>query len=405
MCPSCFAKGKELGQHLNNHKYEVRQSNFPLFTEEWSASEELSMLENLIDLGYGNWSQVSKQLQTKSSDECMQHYNEHYIDNPTDDLPHLKDRGYNFCYDEIAAGSLKSSDDPPRPLPNTEASIELAGYMPCRGDFEIEYDNFAETSIKDIELEDSDDGLMTELKMAALDIYCSRLNVRHYRKKIVRDYGLINMKRDLFVSYAKQERSIHESLKVFTRLQTAHQSEIFTQGVLLQSSWMKQISTLQEYRKAGLKQRKDGVIYKRLLKKRNEMKARGSILSEILYHIDVPISCQIWLQKQLQSNLTTKVVPGINMFPLLSRKPAAPLDLSGTPGLEQLADEEREMCSQLRLLPLQYLGHKNTLTKESQRLGSLKLQQARPLVKIDVNKTKKLYDFFIEKGWVLKGNE
>jgi len=38
--------------------------------------------------------------------------------------------------------------------------------------------------------------------------------------------------------------------------------------------------------------------------------------------------------------------------------------------------------------------------KEYARLGSLKRRQCRELIKIDVNKTSKIYDFFVECGWV-----
>eukprot|EP00794_Sanderia_malayensis_P000271 gene271-895_t len=403
ICPGCFAKGKEFGTHVNSHSYEVRQNNFPLFVDDWCASEELKLLDNLIDLGFGNWSAVGRQMVTKNSDACKKHYIENYIENPVEDMPVLEDRSVNENRNEHCNNSplaLKQCDDPPRPLPDTNMSIELAGYLPGRGDFNVEYDDFAETLIKDIEFDDADDELLTKLKLAAVDIFHSRLKERHRRKKLVRKYGLINLTRDANTSYGKHERTIRDSLRIFMRFQNAEDYEMFMQGILLQSNLMRQILTLQSYRGAGLKRKKDSSIYKKLMLARSETKARRNIQNELLLHVDTPISCQIWLQKQFQSNVTNKAVSAAQMFPLVSRKPVPPLDLTGTPGLEQLAEDEKDLCSQIRLLPLQYIAHKNTMRKECQRLGSLKLQHARPLIKIDVNKTKKLYDFFINKGWI-----
>ena len=404
VCPGCFAKGKEFGQHRNEHAYEVRQNNFTILEDGWTAAEELKLLESLIELGYGNWNEVAKQMQTKDSDECKKHYGECYIDNPVSEISSLLET--QFRTKELSLQRLdreipfKTSEDPPRPFPMSDAAMELSGYMPCRGDFDVEYDNYAETSIKDIEFTDSDDELSIECKIAAVDIFYSRIKERNFRKKVVRKYGLINIFKDASVSYAKQERMIRESLRVFARLQHPEENEMFIQGVLLQSSLMKQIKLLQSYRKVGLKRRRDAVIYKKLYAERQEAKTKRTLLSEISCHIDMPMSCQLWLHKQFQCSVNTKEAPLVNTFPSLSRKQAAPLDLTGMPGVELLQDEEKELCSQLRIAPAQYMTYKNTLLKESQRLGTLKLQQARPLIKIDVNKTKKLYDYFIEKGWI-----
>jgi transcriptional adapter 2-alpha len=77
-----------------------------------------------------------------------------------------------------------------------------------------------------------------------------------------------------------------------------------------------------------------------------------------------------------------------------------PLNISHAEGVDMLSEKEREICSILRLYPRLYITIKDTLIKESLRLGGLKRAQARASVKIDVNKTSKLYDFFITAGWI-----
>ena len=401
ICPLCFSKGREFGMHKNNHDYEVKENSFSICDDQWSAAEEVKLLDSLLDVGFGNWAEVSKHLQTKSSSECRRHYLDCYVDNPIVDahpFTNLSSGPERSRRHEIP---FKMSDDPPRPAPMSDIATELAGYMPCRGDFDVEYDNFAETLIKDIEFSDDDDDLSKELKFAAIDIFLSRLKERSFRKKIVRKYGLINQNKDLSASYGKQERMIRDSLRVFLRLQHPEDNEMFIQGLLVQSNLMRQIKSLQAFRKAGLQRKQAANIYKDLYLERRKAKSKQTILSELSCHLDVPLSCQLWLQKQLQANANAKL-PSVarNVFPHMMRKPAPPLDLTGMPGAESLSNEEKELCSQLRIPPVQYTNYKNILIKESNSLGFLRLQQARPLIKIDVNKTKRLYDFFTEKGWI-----
>jgi len=59
-----------------------------------------------------------------------------------------------------------------------------------------------------------------------------------------------------------------------------------------------------------------------------------------------------------------------------------------------------QLCSSLRLLPHDYQSYKSTLIKEYEKQGSLRLAQARTLIRIDVNKTRKMYNFFVEQGWI-----
>ena len=59
-----------------------------------------------------------------------------------------------------------------------------------------------------------------------------------------------------------------------------------------------------------------------------------------------------------------------------------------------------QLCSSLRLMPQDYQNYKSILIKEYEKHGSLRLAQARTLIRIDVNKTRKMYNFFVEQGWV-----
>ena len=83
---------------------------------------------------------------------------------------------------------------------------------------------------------------------------------------------------------------------------------------------------------------------------------------------------------------------------------AAPLNLANSPSLHLLTPEEQTLCSQLRILPKPYLVIKETLVREyARRGGKLRRREARDLVKIDVNKTSRVWDFLVQAGFLKVG--
>ena len=84
---------------------------------------------------------------------------------------------------------------------------------------------------------------------------------------------------------------------------------------------------------------------------------------------------------------------------------AAPLNLANSPSLHLLTPEEQTLCSQLRILPKPYLVIKETLIREyARRGGKLRRREARDLVKIDVNKTSRVWDFLVQAGFLKVGS-
>jgi transcriptional adapter 2-alpha len=85
---------------------------------------------------------------------------------------------------------------------------------------------------------------------------------------------------------------------------------------------------------------------------------------------------------------------------------AAPLNLANSPSLHLLTDGEKTLCSSLRLLPKPYLVVKETLVREyARRGGKLRRREARDLVKIDVNKLSRVWDFLVQSGYLKITNE
>ncbi|KAJ1931443.1 hypothetical protein FBU59_006707 [Linderina macrospora] len=78
------------------------------------------------------------------------------------------------------------------------------------------------------------------------------------------------------------------------------------------------------------------------------------------------------------------------------------MDVSGYPMAEVLAPAERDCCSILRLLPEQYLTIKQSLVRAGRTLpaGTFKKRDAQKLCRVDVNKTSKVFEWFVKLGWI-----
>ena len=85
------------------------------------------------------------------------------------------------------------------------------------------------------------------------------------------------------------------------------------------------------------------------------------------------------------------------LMTMTTRRSAGPLDIVGLPSYEKLSEDERDLCSEARVLPEVFLDIQKILIDECKKSNGLRLADARPLVKIDVNKTRKLYDYLLKK--------
>lgn len=68
--------------------------------------------------------------------------------------------------------------------------------------------------------------------------------------------------------------------------------------------------------------------------------------------------------------------------------------------VEMLSSEERELCSTLRIPPNSYLSVKQLFAKECELRNGLGKRKAREMVKIDVNKSSKIWEHLCSLGLV-----
>ena len=69
-------------------------------------------------------------------------------------------------------------------------------------------------------------------------------------------------------------------------------------------------------------------------------------------------------------------------------------------GAELLSPTEVRLCEELRIVPRHYSMIKEQIIRECYQRGFLERGRATQLIKIDVNKSAKLFDFFVRVGWV-----
>lgn len=401
ICPSCFAKGCEIDVHKNDHDYVIIKNEFPLINDStWTAKHELELLNVLQQCGFGNWLDVGRRMHGKSAEECKTHYLQHYIDNQTlPGLPRIQESRASLFGCELIPYMYKLQDleEPPRFAPNTVNNKLLAGYNAARSDFEVNFDNHAELLISDLEFnkfqpDDNEYELGQALQVAIVQAYNNRLRERMRRRRIIREHGLIAFRKIMSVIQRYENiipRPLAERLLIFMQLVDGMEFDFLMEGLYHAGELRNYINMLLEFRRNGLKHFHSVPMFQKLSKQRQENER------EKKYYLNNP-------EYSWKSLLPDSVVSSNPILVGTQRKTAAPLVIKGLPGYERLSADERELCSVVRVVPINYLDFKQLLIAENKKNGFLRLAQARILLKIDVNKTRKIYDFLVEKGHINK---
>ncbi len=104
---------------------------------------------------------------------------------------------------------------------------EILGYMPLRGEFDVEYDNEAELLLAEMEFTEEDTEEEKKSKYSILEIYNRRLKERNKRKQFVIERDLLNLKKRFQEEkeMKKQEREIRNCLKPLARFLSVEEHE------------------------------------------------------------------------------------------------------------------------------------------------------------------------------------
>jgi transcriptional adapter 2-alpha len=278
------------------------------------------------------------------------------------------------------------------------------GYMKGRNEFETEYDNDAEVIIRDITFDDDDEKEERDLKLKALEIYNSKLDERTRRRNFIVENGLLDYKKlqQQDRRRNKEDRDMYNNLRVFLQIMTKEEHEQFLAGVAAERNLRRRIQQLQHWRAHGIRTLTEGELFDIESQRRENSLRRAKDSSSYMYYPDKQRSSRLnrYQAREREENVTARLEK-IRSRP---RKPGQPLDLDGVVGVEMLSQQERVLCSNVRILPKQYLLIKDTLLAEHAKTGYLKKGTARSLVKIDVNKTARIFEFFEQCGWINRPN-
>ncbi|XP_012153656.1 transcriptional adapter 2B isoform X2 [Megachile rotundata] len=267
LCLQCFSAGAEIGPHKNDHSYQFMDSGtISIFNGRgnWTAREQLRLLDAIEQFGFGNWEDISKHIETRTPEEAKEEYIARYLDGnigkhtwpPTESYkPNLTDQTKS---DHGPLSPDLTSRLPPLDITPEEAA--QLGYMPQRDDFERDYNHEAESLVSSLFLNPAeDDDLDIALKLAQVDMYTNNLRERARRKRVVRDYQLVSAffsssRKDkaLKKKQTKEEKEFRDRMRAFAQFYTAQEYEQFLSNLERERELRLRLSELYRYREHGI---------------------------------------------------------------------------------------------------------------------------------------------------------
>lgn len=419
LCLQCFACGAEIGKHRSGHGYQFMDTgNFSIFPGQghWTAREEVRLLDAIEQYGYGNWDDVAAHIETRSPDEARNKYISSYINGTigaTTWEPAAERLQLPFEHPSTDAGPLSphlASSLPNQPT-GTEENIIL-GYMPQRDDFDREWDNEAEHCIAPLYINPVDDEEVDlALKLSQVDMYMRRLRERSRRKRVVRDFqvvqGFFKKERDKAQLPPKNKKqkddkeSVSDKLRPISQFQTASEHNNLIESIVREREVRTRIRELLRYRRNGIRhveECKEFEIARARRDKKKEFRKKGTTTqTQTADHsgkskendarspkcsVEKKCTTQDTGAGKWQSGNFNGSSDGVNWTNSnnsssntsnnqQSQVTAAqvgpnddPVSISTLPGYHLLSDRERKLCASMNIKPSQYLSYKAVLLKE-----------------------------------------
>ncbi|KAF0984231.1 hypothetical protein FDP41_007408 [Naegleria fowleri] len=253
------------------------------------------------------------------------------------------------------------------------------GYLPLRADFDMDYDHAAEELIAEIEIDEEDSPEERERKLNLLRLYEFRLSERERRRKFAIERQLVDWKKisNIEKKRPKMEKELYQKYRPFARfLDNQDEFEEFMTGIIQETKIRNRIQQLKEYRANGLTSLPQCDTFDSDNKKRE---------------------ADSEFKKAREGGVTPKTpTPKRNFDHLMG----TPKDTNSV-GIELLSKRERTLCSELHILPRQYMLIKDTLTRESLLSGFVSKSAACKLLSdMDKDQVKKIHDFFVVNAWI-----
>ncbi|ANQ07616.1 Transcrition adapter 2 [Plasmodium coatneyi] len=414
LCVNCFSSGKEMKsekcEHYNYHNYiPIPKYDFPLYKLNWSAEEELLLLDGISKYGFGNWEQVADLVNSaakipKTDRQCEKHYYNFYLKSNCAPLPDnkrllIKPDGNPYDIEHVAEKDINENDEYVQPKSKKNNRTQIIGYWPLRGDFDIEYDNDAELLLADMEFKESDLPQQKELKLQVLEIYNSKLDERIYRKRTVIERGLLDtksqMQRDK--KRTKEEKELYTALKPLSRFHSPQHHEYFIQLLLEEQKLRQRLTKLQEWKTLGLQNIEQVQEYeieknrraKEAVKQQQQQQQQQQQMQQQLQH-----------PQEQAEKVGTKALKSSKKECKIKQKDeeemeeSKKLNIDTFVELDLLNEKEVEFCKNMKLPILFFLLIKRLLIMEISNSNLNMLKDINEL-KLKGYKVGQLYDFFL----------
>lgn len=223
ICPLCTIQRTQIRTHEYTHKYRIIKSlSFDVDSPGWQMIEELLFVDGLIVHGIGNWEDISGYIGRKSPEEVKQHFRDVFKQPNSEDMER----------------------EPVQNVQSLPLSQEISGYMPLRMDFEVEYLNDTEVTIKEISFSKTDTALEKETKEVLLEAYRNILLQRKLFRHLIFNKGLLSAKQHTQEekSMASFEKDLLSKMKPLLKMLSRKDYLTLFQGLYLELQIRKKLT-------------------------------------------------------------------------------------------------------------------------------------------------------------------
>ncbi|CAF2130013.1 unnamed protein product [Brassica napus] len=396
LCVECMSVGAEITPHKRDHAYRVMGNlTFPLICPDWSADDEMLLLEGLEIYGMGNWAEVAEHVGTKRKQQCLDHYRNIYLNSPFFPLPdmshvagkskkelqamassltveqHMKEE-YPFSPPKVKVEDTQKESHTDRSFggkkpvtPGNNSLVELSSYNHKREEFDPEYDNDAEQLLAEMEFKQNDTPEEKKLKLRVLRIFSKRLDERKRRKEFILERNLL-YPNPFEKELSQEEKEQCRRLDVFMRFHSKEEHQELLNSVVSEYRMVKRLKDLKEAQMAGCRSTAEAERYLGRKRKRESEEGmnRGKESSPV----------------QASSSYVND------------------LDMIGFNESQLLSESEKRLCSEVKLVPPVYLQMQQVMSHEIFKGNVTKKSDAYSLFKIDPTKVDRVYDMLVKKG-------
>lgn len=439
LCLQCFSCGAEMGAHKNRHGYQLIDcGNFPIFQPpcNWKAKEELVLLEAIEQYGFGNWEDVSQCLPARSAEEVQEHYNSLYIVGNIGRATWSAEVSSQIKDHTVPEGGplSPSLSSPVASVDITPAEQQELGYMPCRDDYEREFDNEAESLISQLSVGGEEEELEVALKLAQVDMYSRRLRERMRRKALARDYRLLEQfchagrpsppqhppppllrasptvqgaGRSSAASSAagkkggggtsrEADRELQEKMRIFCQFHSSSEHEQLLENLEREKELKARIKELLRYRRHGITKLEEGAefdVARHRREKRKEAKRKSAPASSA-HKKPISTASKKHEEKGGADTMLTEQEGDTRE----DSKEAT--DITSLPGYELLSEKERKLCLSMGMSPNCYITFKTVVLKDQAQRQKGGVAKFRSPAGLDKSHCRRILNHFANSGWI-----